>query len=100
MSGPAKITRDVKDEYRLLRDEMRAKRNIDVEWRVLAKADARWLHGRFFISGDLARNLPPLNLILGGTLDEISPSEIQPSDFDDRWDKATDLATYTVPTPP
>lgn len=96
MSGPSNVTQDLKSEFKRFGKQMRTTRDIAVEWRVLSKADARSLHGRFLLADDLARNLPPLNLILAGTLDEILPSEVRSPAFDKWWAKAIDLAAFPV----
>jgi hypothetical protein len=93
LSGPDNITADAKKEFKRFRTDM-AGRGVNVEWRVLTKKEAREIHGRFFISEGLSRNIPPLNTILTGTTDEILQSEIGPEDFDAWWAQGTDFSAF------
>lgn len=94
LSGPAHATADAKADFKRFRKDMGAK-GVTCEWRVLNKKEAQRHHGRFFITERYAMNLPPLNLILQGTTDEILPSEITAKDFDTVWLDGEDIATYT-----
>ncbi len=97
LSGTANIDLGTKDEFKRFRQEMAAERQVEVRWRLLTKDDARVHHGRFFITEGYARNLPPLNSILEGSLDEILPSEITKEQFDELWDLGSDLDHYSPP---
>jgi hypothetical protein len=96
LSGPANLTSDTKDELKRFVDEM-AKNNVAAEWRVLSKGDAFQRHDRFFITEGIARNLPPLNTILAGSVGEILPSDVRAKEFDAWWDEAKDLLSMTLP---
>lgn len=39
LSGPANVTGDLKDDYKRFRKEMKDKRGVDVEWRILTKKE-------------------------------------------------------------
>ena len=86
LSGPANIDIATKDEFKRFRVEMASERQVAVQWRVLTKEQARLHHGRFFITEAFSRNLPPLNSILEGGIDEILPSEISKEQFDEWWE--------------
>jgi hypothetical protein len=76
--------------------ELKKERGIDVQWRVLDKSEAFKRHDRIILSKDQAKNLPPLNTILAGSVGEILPSDIGPQDSGEWWDLGTDLASFTV----
>ena len=97
LSGPANIDIATKDEFKRFRKEMAGERGVEVQWRVLAKEQARGLHGRFFITEGYSRNLPPLNSIFEGGVDEILPSEITKQQFDEWWNLGADLDRYVPP---
>lgn len=97
LSGPANITPNAKEEFKRFRKDMGG-RSVTAEWRVLTRKAAQEIHGRFFISEGLARNVPPLNSILMGSTDEILPSEIRADDFDQWWMRGEDIATVTPGT--
>jgi hypothetical protein len=97
LSGPNEISDATKEQFRRFRKEMASERNVSAEWRVLRKDDARSLHGRFFITDGYARNLPPLNLILAGTVDEILPSEVTARYFDEWWGRGIDIENFQPP---
>jgi hypothetical protein len=96
LSGPANITAQLKDDFKRFRQEMKKQRGIDVEWRVLTRRDAFGHHGRFFISEDLSRNIPPLNSIPAGSTDEILPSELTADDFDRWWADGTEIQQVEI----
>ena len=98
LSGPANIPS--KDDFKRFREEMASERKVDAQWRVLAKDEARVRHGRFFITEGFSRNLPPLNAILEGTVDEILPSQMTAKDFDEWWAVGQDIASYQAPAKP
>lgn len=91
LSGPANVGADLRSDFKRFRSDVRETKGIEARWRVLSKKKARDIHGRFLISGGYARNLPPLNLILKGTNDEILPSEFGASNFERWWEEGTDL---------
>jgi len=97
LSGPANIDGDAKADFKRFKSEMASKRKIVVEWRVTTKKEAADRHGRFFITDDFSRNIPPLNSILKGSTDEILPSEIDAKAFDEWWTLGTPIETYTPP---
>jgi hypothetical protein len=94
LSGPDNVTADAKQEFKRFRTDM-AGRGVNAEWRVLTKKGAREIHGRFFISEGLSRNIPPLNTILAGRTDEILQSEVGADEFDAWWARGEDIATFT-----
>lgn len=94
LSGPANIDMATKGEFQRFRDEMAGARGVDVQWRVLSKNHARLRHGRFFISEGISRNIPPLNSILMGSVDEILPSNLTERTFNDWWALGQDIASY------
>lgn len=96
LSGPAAIDNDTKSEFKRFKKEMNAKRSVEVEWRVLTRKRAQDIHGRFFISEDFSRNIPPLNSILKGSQDEMLPSNVDRSEFDEWWEDGEDLFTFNV----
>jgi hypothetical protein len=91
LSGPTHIDRSARSDFRRFREEMSAQRGVSANWRVLARSEAARHHGRFFLSDGLARNLPPLNLILKGSTDEILTSEVGVTEFNTWWCHATDI---------
>jgi hypothetical protein len=95
LSGPVAIDVGTNDEFKRFRAEMAHERHVNAQWRVLTKEQARIHHGRFFITDGYARNLPPLNAILEGSVDEILPSEITRVQFDEWWDFGVDLDRYS-----
>jgi hypothetical protein len=97
LSGPANVTADAKSDFKRFRKDM-AGRGVNAEWRVIEKKEAQKIHGRFFISEGLSRNIPPLNTILGGTTDEILPSEVGADEFDGWWAQGEDIASFTPAT--
>lgn len=96
LSGPANIDIATKGEFQRFRSEMASERRIDVQWRVLSKDDARLRHGRFFISERLSWNMPPLNSILMGSVDEILQSHLTEETFNDWWTLGQDIVSYQV----
>jgi hypothetical protein len=99
LSGPANVTRELKDEFKRFRTEMKKQRGIEVEWRVLTKKEAFEHHDRFLITEGMSRNLPPLNTILAGSTGEILPSELAAEDFDRWWGSGTDLSESEISEP-
>lgn len=97
LSGPDNVTADAKGDFKLFRKDM-VSRGVTAEWKVLTKKEARKIHGRFFISEGLSRNIPPINSILMGSTDEILPSEVGPDDFDKWWANGEDIAAFTPVT--
>jgi hypothetical protein len=96
LSGPANLTDDLKSDFKRFRTEMKQKRGIEVEWRVLARREAFEHHDRFFITDGLSRNLPPLNTILAGSTGEILPSDLTEDEFDQWWNDGADLMSFSV----
>lgn len=97
LSGPANVTGDLKDEYRRFRKEMKDKRGVEVEWRILTKKEAADHHDRVFFADGMARNIPPLNTILKGSTGEILESGIDPDDFEAWWALGQDLKDVQPP---
>jgi hypothetical protein len=97
LSGPAHADADAKADYKRFTREMKARRDIDCEWRILSKKEAQLHHDRFFFSEDIRRNLPPLNLILQGSTGEILPSDLTVGDFEEWWAEGDDLRTFSLP---
>jgi hypothetical protein len=91
LSGPANVSPDLKDDYERFRKEMRDKRGVDVEWRILTKKEATNHHDRVFLAEGMARNIPPLNTILKGSTGEILESRIDPTEFELWWSLGKDL---------
>ncbi len=98
LSGPAHADADAKSEFRRFVREMKTRRDIDCEWRVLTKKDAQLRHDRFLLTDGISRNLPPLNLILRGSTGEILPSGIGVEDFDTWWSEGTELQNVSPPS--
>jgi hypothetical protein len=94
LSGPAHITETTKSEFKRFKKELESTRKIQAEWRILDKARAQKIHGRFFISQGILRHMPPLNLILQGTRDEILPSDIDASEFDQWWAEGSSIESF------
>lgn len=95
LSGPANVDDHLRSEFKRFRADVAKTKSTEAQWRVLPKKAARLSHGRFLMSQGLTRNLPPLNLILGGTNDEILPSEFEPAEFEEWWDEATDIFSWS-----
>lgn len=95
LSGPANVDDRLRSDFKRFRADVQKTKGIEAHWRVVPKKVARLSHGRFFMTEDLTRNLPPLNLILGGTNDEILPSEFGPDDFEEWWTEGVDLFAWT-----
>jgi hypothetical protein len=96
LSGPANITDALKADFGRFSTELKKTRGIVVGWRVLQKPEAFKRHDRIILSKDQAKNLPPLNTILAGSVGEILPSEIAPGEFEEWWKLGTDLAAFVV----
>lgn len=92
LSGPANIDAHVQDLYVRARREWKARRGIDLAWRVLSHSKSGEHHDRFLLSEDLSRNLPPLNSILRGSTSEITVSELTAEEFDEWWAEGQDLS--------
>ena len=97
LSGPANVGDDLRAEFGRFRKELKGARGIEVQWRVLDKEEAFKHHDRIILAKDQAKNLPPLNTILAGSVGEILPSELTPADFAEWWQLGADLASYVVP---
>ena len=97
LSGPANVTPQAKAEFESFKKEMKSQRGIEAEWRVLDKAEQFKRHDRILLSKDQAKNMPPFNTILAGSVGEILPSEIKPSDFTEWWKVGTNLAAFVIP---
>jgi len=98
LSGPANVTGDLKDDYKRFRKEMKEKRGVDVEWRILTKKEAADHHDRVFFADGIARNIPPLNTILKGSTGEILESGLDPAEFETWWALGQDLKDVQPPT--
>jgi hypothetical protein len=96
LSGPENITNEAKDDFKRFRKEMKDRRAIDVQWRVLSRREAFRHHDRFFITEAMSRNLPPLNSILAGSTGEILPSDVTEDAFDGWWELGTDLVEFVL----
>lgn len=94
LSGPVNIDANTQDYFQRFKKEMKSQREVEAEWHVLTKQQARQIHARFFITEGFSRNLPPLNLILAGAVDEILESDMTESDFDKWWELGLDIAAY------
>jgi hypothetical protein len=94
LSGPANITRDVRDDFKRFRTEMRKQRGIEAEWRVLDKKEALKHHDRLFLAQDISRNIPPVNSILANSSGEILDSNFSVADFDSWWAGGVDIETF------
>jgi len=100
LSGPANITAQAKGEFERFKREMRSERAIGAAWKVLDKAEQSRRHDRIFLTKGHAKNMPPFNTILAGSVGEILASEIKPSDFEQWWKLGTDIESYAIPTAP
>ena len=91
LSGRVKVDQllQLKQDFKAFGKQMRAQRGVSVQWRVLDEAGPP--HGRFIMTDSGAWNVPPLNTILRGDLDEILPSNLRPSDFEELWSKGINL---------
>jgi hypothetical protein len=94
LSGPDRIDTNTKDLFQRFQKEVKSERQVDAQWRVLTKEQAQQRHVRVFITEGFSRHLPPLNLILAGTVDEILPSDMTVKDFDEWWALGQDIAAY------
>lgn len=96
LSGPANVTEALKGEFGRFATEMRKTRKVTVQWRVLTKAEAFKRHDRIILSKDMAKNLPPVNTVLAGSVGEILPSEITTREYEEWWKLGTDLGAWIV----
>jgi len=96
LSGGANVTDALKGDFDRFAKEMKKTRGIDVEWRVLDKGETFKRHDRIILSKDQAKNLPPLNTILAGSVGEILPGNIKPAAFEEWWKLGTDLASFAI----
>lgn len=97
LSGGANITDVAKGDFERFAKEMKQERGIEAQWRVLDKGETFMRHDRIILSTDQAKNLPPLNTILAGSVGEILPSDINPADFEEWWKLGSDLKAFLVP---
>jgi hypothetical protein len=95
LSGPANVDKTAKEDFKRFAKEMKTKRGIAAQWRILSKKDAFLHHDRFFLSDGIARNLPPLNTILKGSTGEILPSDLAPAEFDKWWTNGQPIESFT-----
>lgn len=99
LSGAANVTDALKGDFDRFAREMKKERSIHVQWRILDKAETFKRHDRIIVSKGQAKNLPPLNTILAGSVGEILPSDIRSEDFDEWWKLGTDYSAFTLPGP-
>jgi hypothetical protein len=84
LSGPANITPKVQRAFDRFRQEM-AGSAIECEWRVLPADDAREMHARVLYDSTTTYELPPVNVLLMGTVDSIRKSDIPHRPFEEAW---------------
>lgn len=100
LSGPANIDATAKDDFKRFADEMKRRRGIAAEWRILSKKHSFQHHDRFFLSEGLARNLPPLNTVLAGSTGEILPSDLSREEFAKWWADGAPIGEYELDSDP
>lgn len=92
LSGPPNNNDRCMKDYKRFKRELDINHvNISLEWRVLQKQLASEIHGRFLFIDNVSWNIPPLNLILKGTEDEILKSDVTSADFNNWWQKGEEL---------
>jgi hypothetical protein len=96
LSGGANVSEPLKGDFDRFAKELKKERGITVQWRVLDRGETFKRHDRIILSKDQAKNLPPLNTVLAGSVGEILPSDIKPTDFDEWWKLGTDLKAFVV----
>lgn len=84
LSGPTTVSSAAKNFERFA-TEM-GNRGIRCEWKVLTKETSQRHHARSLFDDEKSYEVPPLNSILGGTVDAIHPSRIPRSVWTDLWD--------------
>lgn len=87
LSGSTHVDDRARSAFRRFAEEF-TNLSIEVEWHVVPDELGRAMHARVIFSDAGAWELPPLNLLLMGTVDSIHPSEIEREAFDDAWDAA------------
>ncbi len=96
LSGEKHLNRGFQIDFKKFQDELVGKGFPKPMWRVLQKERARVIHGRFLFTDGGTWNLPPLNLILAGTEDEILRSEKLLSTFNEWWSDARSILELTL----
>jgi hypothetical protein len=87
LSGSTHTDDRAKAAFRRFAEEF-SNLSIEAEWRAVPDELGRAMHARVIFSDAGAWELPPLNLLLMGTVDSIHPSEIDREAFDEAWDAA------------
>jgi hypothetical protein len=84
LSGPAHVTDRVKKSFERFVTELQHD-GVNAEWRVLPPDFARQFHARVLFDEESIWELPPLNVLLQGTVDSIRPSSMPRSTFEKAW---------------
>ncbi len=84
LSGPIHVDDKARRAFERFAEETK-NIGIKAEWRILQADDSRGLHARVIFDDSHAWELPPLNLLLMGTVDSIRASEIERVRFDEAW---------------
>jgi hypothetical protein len=84
LSGPTHVDDKARRAFERFAEEM-SNVGIEAEWRILPADEARGLHARAIFDDTGAWELPPLNLLLMGTVDSIRASEIDRTRFEAGW---------------
>ncbi len=84
LSGPAHADEKARRAFRRFAEEMQ-NLNIEATWRVLPTELAQPIHARVIFSDAGSWELPPVNLLLMGTVDSIHPSGMDRDPFEAAW---------------
>jgi hypothetical protein len=84
MSGSANADEKTRRAFRRFAEEL-SNQGITARWKVLEVERARRMHARVIFSDSGAWELPPLNLLLMGTVDSIHQSAIDRTAFEEAW---------------
>lgn len=84
LSGPTHVDDRARRAFERFAEEM-SNVGVEAEWRVMPTDQARVIHVRAIFDDAGAWELPPLNILLMGTVDSIHASRIDRTRFDEAW---------------
>jgi len=90
LTGNTHINENSRNEFKRLKDELKNKKIVLVHKILLNKEILNQIHGRWFISKEKIFNIPPINTILQGQVDEIILRKSKP-DFELWWKQSKDI---------
>ncbi|MDD3175133.1 MAG: hypothetical protein PHU51_01500 [Candidatus Nanoarchaeia archaeon] len=90
LTGYNQITDVTRNEFKRLKQELSHK-EISIDHKILLdKTTINTIHGRWFISKDKVFNIPPINTVLQGQVDEIILRKSKP-DFESWWKQSKNI---------